>query len=149
MIQSHDSLIVQTLSRLLIPVIQLYSVYILFHAQYSPGGGFVGGVLFGTSMVLTILVFGTGHAKGFIEKMAFRADGLGLLLFLSIGTLCILFGELFFNYAALQFPGLDPASRRSLGIVGTQIGVALDVSVVAISIFFSLSLQEEDHEMDG
>jgi multicomponent Na+:H+ antiporter subunit B len=149
MIQSHDSLIVQTLGRLLIPVIQLYSVYVLFHAQYSPGGGFVGGVLFGASMVLTILVFGTGHAKGFIEKMAFRADGLGLLLFLGIGTLCIFFGELFFNYAALQVPGLDPASRRSLGIVGTQIGVALDVSVVAISIFFSLSLQEDDHEMDG
>jgi multicomponent Na+:H+ antiporter subunit B len=149
MIESHDSLVVQTLGRLLVPVIQLYSVYVLFHAQYSPGGGFVGGVLFGASMVLTILIFGTSHAKGFIEKMAFRADGLGLLLFLVIGTLCILLGEIFFNYAALPFPGLDAASRRSLGIVGTQIGVALDVSVVAISIFFSLSPQEEDYEMDS
>lgn len=147
MIQPHDSLIVQTLGRLLIPVIQLYSVYVLFHAQYSPGGGFVGGVLFGASMVFTILVFGTDHAKGLIETMAFRADGLGLLVFLAIGTLCIFFGQIFFNYAALQLPGLDPASRRSLGIVGTQIGVAIDVSAVAISIFFSLS-PEEDHEMD-
>ena len=148
MIQSHDSLIVQTLGRLLIPVIQLYSVYVLFHAQYSPGGGFVGGVLFGASMVFTILVFGTGHAKGFIEAMAFRADGLGLLLYLGIGTLCIVFGEIFFNYDALQIPGLDSASRRSVGIVGTQVGVAIDISAVAISIFLNLSPEEGNHGMD-
>ena len=144
MIQPHDSPVVQTLGRPLIPVIQLFSLYVLFHAQFSPGGGFVGGVLFGASMVFTILVFGTGHAKGFIETMAFRAEGLGLLLFLAIGILCILLGGLLFDYAALQLPGLDPASRRSLGIICTQVGVAVDVATVAISIFFSLSPEGED-----
>lgn len=143
MIQSHDSLVVQTLGRLVIPVIQLYSVYVLFHSQFGPGGGFVGGVLFGASMALTLLIFGTGHAEGFIEQMAFRADGLGLLLFLGVGTLCIFFGELFFDYAALQLPGFDPASRRSLGIVVTQIGVAMDISVVTILIFYCLSPELE------
>ena len=149
MILPHDSPIVQTLSRLLIPVIQLYAVYVLFHAQYSPGGGFVGGVLFGASLVLTVLVFGSDHEKGFIEKMATRADGLGLMLFAGIGVLWILWGGEFLNYAALQVPGLDAAARRSLGIVGTQIGVALDVAAVAILIFFNLSPQEGDVEADG
>jgi multicomponent Na+:H+ antiporter subunit B len=93
---------------------------------------------------LTLLIFGTGHAKGSIEQMAFRADGLGLLLFLGVGTLGIFFGELFFDYAALQLPGFDPASRRSLGIVVTQIGVAMDISVVTILIFFCLSPEEEE-----
>lgn len=144
MILPHDSPIVNMLSRLLIPVIQLYAIYVIFHAQYSPGGGFVGGVLFGTSLILTVLVFGTAHSQGYIEKIAFRADGLGLLLFAAIGTLCILGGTLFLDYAALAAPGLDAASRRSFGIVGTQVGVALDVMVVAISIFFSLSPQEEE-----
>ncbi len=148
MILPHDSMIVQTLSRLLIPVIQLYAVYVVLHSQYSPGGGFVGGVLFGASLILTVLVFGTNHTQGFIERVAFRSDGLGLLVFAGIGLLCILGGGEFLNYAALQIPGMDSASRRALGIVGTQIGVAMDVSVVAISLFFSLSPQEEDHEID-
>jgi multicomponent Na+:H+ antiporter subunit B len=42
----------------------------------------------------------------------------------------------------LEIPGLEMASRRSLGIVLTQIGVAVDVAVTAISIVFSLSAEE-------
>ena len=42
----------------------------------------------------------------------------------------------------MQIPGLEAASRRSLGIVLTQIGVAVDVAVTAISIVFSLSAEE-------
>jgi multicomponent Na+:H+ antiporter subunit B len=145
MIYPHDSTIVKTLSRLLIPMIQLYSVYILFHAQYSPGGGFVGGVLFGASLILTVLVFGANHSGTFIERVAFRGDGVGLLVFAIIGMLCMAGGEAFLNYAALPLPGLDEPSRRSIGIVATQVGVAMDVAVVAISIFFSLSPQEEYH----
>ena len=143
MILPHDSTIVQTLSRLLIPVVQLYAVYVIFHAQYSPGGGFVGGVLIGTSLIMTVLVFGSGHAKGFIERVAFHADGLGLMVFAGVGLLCILWGGEFLNYAALKLPGAEPPDRRALGIVATQVGVAMDVAVVAISIFFSLSPQEE------
>lgn len=149
MILPHDSPVVQALSRLLIPVIQLYSFYVIFHAPYSPGGGFVGGVLFGTSLILTVLVFGTGYSKGLIEKMTFHADGLGLMLFAAIGVLCILGGQVFLNYAAFAFPGLAPAERRLWGIMATQLGVALDVAVVAISIFFSLSPQESEPEGEG
>lgn len=146
MILPHDSTIVKTLSRLLIPVVQLYAIYVIFHAQYSPGGGFVGGVLFGVSLILTVLVFGSNHSKHFIERVAFRSDGLGLMVFGGIGLLCILWGGEFLNYAALNLPGWETASKRSLGIIGTQLGVAIDVAVVAISIFFSLSPQEDEDE---
>ena len=146
MIRPHDSPIVTMLSRLLIPVVQLYAVYVIFNAQYSPGGGFVGGVLFGTSLILSVLVFGTPREKSYIQKLATHADGLGLLLFAVIGTLCIIAGKVFLNYSALAIPGLDTASRHALGIIGTQVGVAMDVSVVSISIFFNLSPQEEEDE---
>ena len=146
MIFPHDSTIVKTLSRILIPVIQLYAVYLIFHAQYSPGGGVVGGVLFGVSLILTVLVFGSRYSRGFIERVAFRSDGLGLMVFGGIGLLCILWGGEFLNYAALQIPGLENPSKRALGIVGTQIGVGIDVAVVAISIFFSLSPQENEED---
>ena len=60
MVRAHDSLIVQTIGRLLIPLIQLFGIYVLCFGQFGPGGGFVGGVIIGTSLVLTLLIFGLG-----------------------------------------------------------------------------------------
>jgi multicomponent Na+:H+ antiporter subunit B len=144
MILPHDSTIVQTLGRILIPVIQLYSLYVIFHAQFSPGGGFVGGVLFGTSLILTVLIFGADHSAGLIHRIILRSDGLGLLVFAGIGILCILGGQAFLDYSGLQAAGTASAARRSFGIIATQIGVAMDVAVVAVSIFMNLSPEDLD-----
>ena len=51
MIHAHDSTIVQTMSRMLIPLIQLFALYVLFFGQLGPGGGFAGGVMLGTSLI--------------------------------------------------------------------------------------------------
>ncbi|GJL54264.1 MAG: hypothetical protein NPIRA02_13960 [Nitrospirales bacterium] len=142
MIRPHDSIIVQSLGRFLIPVIQLFGLYVLFFGQYGPGGGFVGGVILGTSMVLAILVFGHDASRSQLSKKALHGDGLGMLIFAGVGGLCLIGGGEFLNYAHLHIPGLEIAARRSLGIVLTQIGVAIDVAVTAISIVFSLSAEE-------
>ncbi|HIN32730.1 MAG TPA: cation:proton antiporter [Nitrospirales bacterium] len=144
MILAHDSLIVQTLTRALLPVIQLFALYVLFFGQYGPGGGFVGGVMFGASLILSFLVFGADDtAQDILGRVAFQTDGLGLIIFAGIGGLCMVFAGEFLNYAAIPLPGLDVAATRSLGIVGTQIGVAVDVAVTSISIVYSLSLRNE------
>lgn len=144
MIQPHDSLIVQTISRVLLPLIQLYGVYVLFFGQYGPGGGFVGGVIFGASLILTVLVFGANSRESFFAKRAYHADGLGLIIFAGVGGLCMIFAGQFLNYAAVPLPGLDLSATRSVGIVGTMIGVAVDVGVTSISIVYSLSPEEEE-----
>ncbi|MCI0622573.1 MAG: cation:proton antiporter [Acidobacteria bacterium] len=147
MIQPHDSVIVTTLSRLLIPLVQLYALYILFFGQYSPGGGFVAGVMLGASLILSILVFGPEGSPSTLAKKVLHGDGLGLIVFAGVGGLCLIGGGEFLNYSNLAVPGLEPSARRSLGIVLTQIGVALDVAVTAVSIVFSLAFI--DHEEDS
>ncbi len=149
MIHAHDSLIVQTLSRPLLPLIQLYGLYVLFFGQYGPGGGFVGGVILGASMILMVLVFGVDASQSVMERIVFHADGLGLLLFAGVGGLCLILGGEFLNYAAVDVFGLEVPSRRSLGIVMTQVGVALDVAVTAISIVYSLSPPPEEDDADA
>ena len=143
-IQPHDSLIVQTMSRVLLPLIQLYALHVLFFGQYGPGGGFVGGVIFGASLILTVLVFGANARESFFAKRAYHADGLGLILFTGIGGLCMIFAGQFLNYASVPLPGLDLPATRSLGIVGTMIGVAVDVGVASISIVYSLAPEHEE-----
>ena len=147
MIRPHESLIVQTTARAFIPLAQLFALYALFFGQYGPGGGFVGGVIFGSSLILSFLVFGADDtAQHILGRIAFHTDGLGLIIFTGIGGLCMIFAGQFLNYASIPLPGLDLASTRSLGIVGTQIGVAVDVAVTSISIVYSLSLGEEATE---
>ena len=142
MIRSHDSIIVQTLGRFLIPVVQIFGLYVLFFGQYGPGGGFVGGVILGMGMILSVLIFGHNASRGEAAKKILHGDGVGILIFAGVGGLCMIGGGEFLNYANLEVPGLEPASRRSLGIVLTQIGVAVDVAVTAVSIVFSLSAEE-------
>ena len=146
MIHPHDSVIVTTLSRLLIPLVQLYALYILFFGQYSPGGGFVAGVMLGASLIFAILVFGPDAPASALSRKVLHGDGLGLIIFAGVGGLCLIGGSEFLNYASLSVPGLEPDARRSLGIVLTQIGVAVDCAVTAVSIVFSLAFigHEED-----
>ena len=147
MIRAHESLIVQTTSRAFIPLAQLFALYALFFGQYGPGGGFVGGVILGASVILSFLVFGADDtAQHVLGRAAFHADGIGLIIFTGIGGLCMIFAGQFLNYAAMPLPGLDVAETRSLGIVGTQIGVAVDVAVTSISIVYSLSLGDGTRE---
>ena len=141
MIESrHDSVIVRYLAGVLIPLVQIFALYILFFGQYGPGGGFVGGVMLGTSLILGILVFGPTARPTVVAKRIAEADGVGLIIFAAVGGLCLIGGGQFLNYAELEIPGLAASSRRYLGILLTQIGVAVDIAVTAVSIVFSLSV---------
>ena len=150
MIHVHDSTIVRTMSRMLIPLIQLFALYVLFFGQFGPGGGFAGGVMLGASLILGILVFGPDAPPCRLAKKVVHGDGIGLMIFVGVGGLCLIGGGEFLNYANMEVPWIDSDARRrrSLGIVLTQIGVAVDIAVTAISIVISLSLinGEESHD---
>ena len=147
MILAHDSAIVRTMSRLLIPLIQLFALYVLFFGQYGPGGGFVGGVMLGASLILGILVFGPEAAPCRLARKVIHGDGIGLIIFAGVGGLCLIGGGEFLNYSNLEIPWVEIDSRRRyLGILLTQIGVAADIVVTAISIVLSLSLIDNNEE---
>lgn len=139
MIQSpHGSMIVRRSGAFLIPFVQLFGLYVLFFGQYGPGGGFVGGVMLGASLIAGILIFGPEGRPGAAAKRVLKSDGLGLLIFAGVGGLCLIGGGEFLNYSNMQLPGIDEPTRRYLGIILTQIGVAADIAVAAVSIVFSL-----------
>ncbi len=147
MIHAHDSTIVRTMSRLLIPLIQLFALYVLFFGQYGPGGGFAGGVMLGASLILGTLVFGPEAAPCLLAKKLIHGDGIGLMIFAGVGGLCLIGGGEFLNYSNLEIPWVDTDSRRRyLGILVTQIGVAVDIAVTALLIVFSLSLTNNSEE---
>ena len=144
MIEAHDSVIIRTLGRLVIPVAQLFGIYVIVFGQHGPGGGFVGGVILAASLILTVLIFGRDGPESWLATKVLHGDGLGLLIFAGVGGLCLIGGGQFLNYTHLQIPGLDDPSRHYVGILLTQIGVAADVAVTGVSIAISLSAEDED-----
>jgi multicomponent Na+:H+ antiporter subunit B len=69
------------------------------------------------------------------------------MIFAGIGGLCLIGGGEFLNYSNLKIPWVDTdLHRRYLGILLTQVGVAVDIAVTAIVIVFSLSVTNDSEE---
>ena len=58
MITSQQSVIVKTVCRILVPFVQMFGLYVIMHGHSSPGGGFQGGVILGSSFILLSLGYG-------------------------------------------------------------------------------------------
>lgn len=139
MINRHDSLIVQVITRFLVPIFQMFAVYVFFHGHYSPGGGFQAGVMIGASLVLEILVGTRAELKKFSVQREFRLAAAGIGIFAVIGGLAMLYGGAYLDYGWLGFLGEDPAARRYWAILIVEAGVTLVVAMTIVVIFQALA----------
>jgi multicomponent Na+:H+ antiporter subunit B len=150
LVEATDNIIIRTVSRTMIPFIQLYALYVIMHGHHSPGGGFQGGVILGASFILYLLTHGLEEAKiRMSEIKAGMFSSFGLLIYSGIGLLCLILGSNYLDYGRLStILKVIPAQARSLGILGVEIGVGIAVMAVMYSIFFDISTGGElpEHE---
>jgi multicomponent Na+:H+ antiporter subunit B len=139
MIRSFDSLMLRTVMAPLVTIMQLLGVYVLLHGHYSPGGGFVAGVLFAASMILPRLTL--GHPVGRLAlspRAAAVMASIGILLFAGIGIASMFQGRPPLDYAVLPLAE-TAAYRRSMGILLIEVGVTMAVAGAMLSIFYALA----------
>ena len=134
-------LIIKTASRLVVPFIQLFALYVIAHGHYSPGGGFQGGVIYGAAIILFAL---SSDLRSTLEQMGEKTNALlasgGVLIYVGTGVLCLLLGGHFLNYAYLaDILGTTTVMARSHGILIVEIGVGLAVTAVMVSLYYILS----------
>ena len=134
-------IIINRTTRLLIPFIQLFALYVVAHGHHSPGGGFQGGVIMGASVILFAISHNLRTAiKSFNEKTAALFSVTGVFIYAGTGALCLVLGEVFLNYSGLApLLGGDRVMARSHGILIVEIGVAIAVTAVMIWIYYNLS----------
>ncbi|MBN1687600.1 MAG: cation:proton antiporter [Candidatus Omnitrophica bacterium] len=142
----HDSIIVQKISKLLIPFIQLFALYVFFHGHHSPGGGFQAGVLIGASFILMFLVGMKKETQHFSVRREFLIAVLGLGIFLGIGAVSLFFGGELFDYSKIPFLGEVAPYRRYFGILIAEGGVLLVVSMTLVVITHVLAFLPVDRE---
>ena len=129
--------ILRALSKLLIPLIMLFALYVQFHGDYGPGGGFQAGVIFGAAIILYALMFGLETAQRvFPPRVLEFLVAFGLLLYGSVGIDAIFLGGNFLDYGVLAH---DAVHGQHLGILLVELGVGITVASVMATIFFQFA----------
>lgn len=135
-----DLIILQT-CRLVVPVIQLFALYVIAHGHYSPGGGFQGGVLFGASYILLALSGGLREAlRRLSESKSLRLAAFGIVIYAGVGLLCMALGSSFLDYAVLEsILPVSAVKARYYSMLIVEAGVGFTVTTILFVIYANLA----------
>jgi multicomponent Na+:H+ antiporter subunit B len=125
--------ILRVVARFLIPLILLFALYVQFHGEYSPGGGFQAGVLFAAGWILFVLVYGLETALRVIPaRVMYVLACVGVLLYSLVGLAGVALGGHFLDFYPLL---TDPHAAQQAGIVLVELGVGITVASVIMLVF--------------
>ncbi len=133
----RDQLVLRVITKLLTPFILLFALYVQFHGDFGPGGGFQAGVIFGAGFILYALVYGIESAKRVAPAGALRLlISAGLLLYIGVGYASLAMGGNFLDYGVFAH---EPAHGQHLGIFLVELGVGTTVAAAMVTIFFNFA----------
>ncbi len=133
----NHHLVLRVVAKMLLPPILLFALYVQFHGDFGPGGGFQAGVIFAAAFILYALVFGLETARRVAPEGVVRAAmAVGLLIFAGVGFAGLLLGGNYLNYSVL---GETQKAGQHLGITLIEFGVGTTVAAVMITIFFAFA----------
>jgi len=131
------NLVLRIAAKMLIPLILMFGLYVLFHGESGPGGGFQAGIIFAAAFILYALVFGMDAARSVVPEQVLRAlAALGLLLYYGVGLAALFAGGNFLDYSVLAE---DSISGQHLGIFLVEFGIGITVASVMVTIFFAFA----------
>jgi multicomponent Na+:H+ antiporter subunit B len=135
-IQPHN-LVLRIAAKMLIPPILMFALYVQFHGETGPGGGFQAGVIFASAFILYALVFGIGLARAVATGRLLRVlASIGMLLYITVGMASLFSGANFLDYDVLAQERME---GQHLGIFLTELSIGMTVAAVMIMIFFAFA----------
>ncbi len=138
--------VIRVTAKLLIPAIMLFALYVQFHGDFGPGGGFQAGVIFAAAFILYALLFGVSVARKVATPRVVRTIlALGVLLYAGTGLAGLILGGNYLDYSVLAH---DPLHGQHLGINLIEFGVFLTVASAMITIFFTFAGQDIGRDGD-
>jgi len=130
----------RVVGRILLPFIILFGLYVQFHGEYGPGGGFQAGAILATGIILFALLEGEQRALAAIPSRAllWMVAG-GAMLYSLVGVVGLLLGGNFLDYSVLS---TDPVFGQQIGIILIELGVGITVCGALLSIFHAFAARE-------
>ena len=132
-----DNLILKVSTKVLFTPIILFGLYVQFHGDFGPGGGFQAGVIVAASFILYSMVFSLSDCKKIMSpKVNFFLLVFGAFLYGFVGVVSLILNEPYLGYDVL---GSTKQSGQHIGILLVEFGVGLTVCNVMISLFYSFA----------
>jgi multicomponent Na+:H+ antiporter subunit B len=140
----HHS-ILRVVTKFNLPLILLFGLYVQFHGDFGPGGGFQAGVIVGAALILYALVFGLENAERVAPQGVLRIlSATGVLIYGGTGVANMMLGGDFLSYGS--FTPEHPEHGQHYGILLVEFGVGVTVASTMTLIFFSLAGRNRPEE---
>lgn len=141
-----EDLIIRMVSRVVVPFIQVYGLYVILHGHLTPGGSFSGGAILGSSMILFALSFNLERgAKKLTHEVSTLVEAGGASWFAILGLVGLFTGANFLaNKAGGFYMGIPGTLISSGMIVLITLGLGLKVASTVITLFYNLIEVEGD-----
>jgi multicomponent Na+:H+ antiporter subunit B len=127
-------MVLRVIAKLLIPYILLFALYVQFHGDFGPGGGFQAGTIIAAALALYSMIFGLENMRRILpDRLVETLIAAGVLLYLAVGVAGLLLGGNFLDYFVLD---RDAVVGQQRGIFWVELGVALTVFGVMLKLFY-------------
>ena len=131
-------LILRVVTKLLVGPIILFALYVQFHGDYSPGGGFQAGVIMAVAFIIYGIVFSVAKVQQvFPPWLVYKMMGLGVLIYAGTGVISLFMGYNFLDYSALS--PHHPEHGQHYGILAVEFGVGITVTGVMVAIYYAFA----------
>ncbi len=131
-------LILRVITKLLVGPIMLFALYVQFHGDYSPGGGFQAGVIMAVAFIIYGIVFSLDHVQRVLPPwLVHKLSALGVLIYAGTGLVSMFTGYAFLDYTALS-PD-HPVHGQHYGILLVELGVGVTVTGVMVTIYYAFT----------
>jgi multicomponent Na+:H+ antiporter subunit B len=134
----RETVVLRVVGKAAVPFILLFALYVQFHGDYGPGGGFQAGVIFSAGLILYGLIFGLDELQRAIPPIVVEIGiALGTLIYGGVGVVSMLLGGEFLGYGVLDTH--LPTHGQHLGIGLVEDGVGITVTFVMLAIFYAFA----------
>lgn len=138
----RKSVIVSSAANVFLPLAGVFGCYIIFHGSSSPGGGFQGGVLAASAILLVFLGYGgSGVKKNFREKLLHSSETIAEIMYVVIALIGVFTGLNFcFNFV---FAGQQMETSI---LMNDAVGYHVMAGITCLLIMMLGTLEEEEEE---
>jgi multicomponent Na+:H+ antiporter subunit B len=129
------SVILRTAARLLVPLILLFSIFLLLRGHNETGGGFIGGLVAGISFALYAIAYGTAASRESLRATPPRLMAVGLGIAVLSGVLPLFMGGALLEGLWVKWPLK----------VGTPVLFDVGVYLLVIGLTLMIVYELEEH----
>ncbi|WP_291989505.1 Na(+)/H(+) antiporter subunit B [Candidatus Accumulibacter sp. ACC007] len=130
----RNDMVLRVVGKLLIPFILMFALYVQFHGDFGPGGGFQAGTIVAAAIIFYAIIYGLNTARRVLPDWIVESMiAIGVLLYIGVGFAGLLLGGNFLDYFVLDS---DPVVGQHRGIFWIELGVAITVCGVLLKIFY-------------